>query len=157
MNEYTITNETNKNISETNELKKFLDFSLNYLKIDSCIFNIIFVEKEKIKEINKAYRGKDSVTDVISFALEDDKTFVKTNFRVLGDIYICYEKAIEQSEEYGHSLLREILFLSIHGLLHLLGYDHMNKSDEKIMFELQERILDEYGIKRWNKKERFNS
>ena len=100
------------------------------------------------EEINKNYRGKDSVTDVISFALEDDKSFIKTDIRILGDIYICYQRALSQSKEYGHSILRELSFLSIHGLLHLLGYDHMNEEDEKIMFDLQERILDKYGIKR---------
>ena len=72
------------------------------------------------------------------------------DFRVLGDIYICLKRAHDQSIEYGHSFLREICFLSIHGLLHLLGYDHMNKEDEKKMFSLQELILDEYGIKREN-------
>ena len=68
--------------------------------------------------------------------------------RILGDIYISIDKAREQATEYGHSLLRELCFLTIHGILHLLGYDHMKESEEKIMFELQERILNDYGIKR---------
>ena len=68
--------------------------------------------------------------------------------RILGDIYISIDKAREQAVEYGHSLLRELCFLTIHGILHLLGYDHMEASEEKIMFELQERILNDYGIKR---------
>ena len=87
-------------------------------------------------------------TDVISFALEDDKTFNRTDIRILGDIYISIDKVKSQALEYGHSFKRELYFLCIHGLLHLLGYDHMTKEDEKIMFERQERVLDGFGIKR---------
>ena len=150
MNKFEIFNRTNEEIKELQEIEKVLNFALKYQNIDNAIFNIIIVDEEKIQEINKTYRGKDSVTDVISFALEDDDTFAPTDFRVLGDIYICLKRAKEQSIEYGHSFLRELSFLTIHGLLHLLGYDHMKKDDEKVMFELQERILDEYGIKREN-------
>ena len=148
MNNFTIINETNEEIKELTEIKKLLDFALNYQKIDNAVFNVIIVNEEKIQELNKNYRGKDSITDVISFALEDDDTFISTDFRILGDIYICLKRAKEQSVEYGHSFLRELSFLTIHGLLHLLGYDHMEKEDEEVMFELQERILNEYGIKR---------
>lgn len=148
MNNYEIVDEVNSNLEEVKELNKFVDFSLKYLNLNNVIFNIIIVDKEKIQEINKTYRNIDRVTDVISFALEDDETFIKTDFRVLGDIYICLDKAKEQATEYGHSLKREISFLTIHGLLHLLGYDHMNPSDEKEMFGLQEMILNEYGLKR---------
>lgn len=148
MNSFEIINETEENIKELEEIKKLVDFALNYQQIENSIFNIIIVDEEKIQEINREYRNKDSVTDVISFALEDDNTFIKTDFRVLGDIYICIEKARLQALEYGHSFLRELSFLTIHGLLHLLGYDHMEKEDEKIMFELQERILSEYGVEK---------
>ena len=148
MYNFEIINETTENIEELNDLRGFIKFAVKYQKIENSVFNIIIVDEKKIKELNKNYRGKDSITDVISFALEDDNTFIKTNFRVLGDIYICLKRAKEQAKEYGHSLKREICFLSIHGLLHLLGYDHMNEKDEKIMFDLQERILDEYGITR---------
>ena len=148
MNNFTIVNETNEEVKELKEIEKFLNFALDYQKIDNAIFNVIIVDEEKIQELNRTYRGKDSVTDVISFALEDDDTFISTDFRVLGDIYICLKRAKDQANEYGHSFLRELAFLSIHGLLHLLGYDHMNEADEKVMFSLQERILDEYGIKR---------
>ena len=148
MNNYEIINETNENINELEEIKKLVDFSLKYQKIDNAIFNIIIVDESKIQYLNKHYRNKDSVTDVISFALEDDDTFIKSDVRILGDIYICLKRAKEQSIEYGHSFLRELSFLTIHGLLHLLGYDHMKEEDEKIMFKLQEMILDEYGIKK---------
>jgi probable rRNA maturation factor len=150
MNKYEIINETNENIVELGEIPKLLEFALKKQNINNAIFNIIIVDENTIHEINRTYRGKDNVTDVISFALEDDKTFIKTDYRILGDIYICLEKAKSQSKEYEHSLLRELSFLTIHGLLHLLGYDHMEKEDERVMFDLQEMILNEYGIKKDN-------
>ena len=148
MNNYEIIDEVNSNLDEVKDLNSFVDFSLKYLKLNNVIFNIIIVDKEKIHELNKTYRNIDRVTDVISFALEDDDSFIKTDFRVLGDIYICLDKAKEQAKDYGHSLKREISFLTIHGLLHLLGYDHMTEEEEKEMFGLQEMILNEYGLKR---------
>lgn len=151
MNKFEIFNETKEEVKEIEEIKKVVEFALKYQKINNSVFNIIIVDEKKIKELNKNYRNKDSITDVISFALEDDETFIKTDFRVLGDIYICLKRAKDQANEYGHSFLRELSFLTIHGLLHLLGYDHMEEEEEKVMFELQERILDEYGIKRENK------
>lgn len=148
MKNFSIINGTNEEIKELDELEKFVEFAVKYNKVEDAIFNIIIVDEEKIQELNREYRNIDRVTDVISFALEDDQTFIDVNCRVLGDIYICFKKALDQSKEYGHSLLREISFLSVHGLLHLLGYDHMKKEDEEVMFDLQERILDAYGIKR---------
>lgn len=148
MNQFEIINELNEDIKELSEVKKVVLFALNYQKITNAVFNIIVVDKDTIQKLNREYRNKDSVTDVISFALEDDNTFIKTDLRVLGDIYICLDRAKEQASEYGHSLLRELSFLSVHGLLHLLGYDHQTKEDESVMFGLQEMILNEYGIKR---------
>ena len=150
MNKFEIINETTENIEELKEVEKLVEFALKYQNINNSIFNIIIVDEDTIQNINREYRGIDRVTDVISFALEDDETFIKTEYRVLGDIYICLDKAKSQAREYGHSFLREISFLTIHGLLHLLGYDHMNKSDEEVMFNLQEMILNEYGIKKDN-------
>ena len=148
MNSFEIINETNENIKELDQIKKLVDFALKHQKIDNAVFNIIIVDEEKIHYLNKNYRNKNSVTDVISFALEDDTTFIKTDMRILGDIYICLKRAKDQSALYNHTFLRELSFLTIHGLLHLLGYDHMNSEEEKIMFKLQEMILDEYGIKK---------
>ena len=148
MNKFEIINETNEEIKELLEVEKLLEFALKVQKVENAIFNIIIVDEDTIKNINNEYRGKDSVTDVISFALEDDESFIETDFRILGDIYICLNRAKSQAVEYGHSFLRELSFLTIHGLLHLLGYDHMEKTDEEIMFNLQEMILNEYGIKR---------
>jgi len=148
MNEFEIINSTDNKIDELDELKNVVEFALKYQKVENAIFNIIIVDEEEIHKINREYRGKDSVTDVISFALEDDKVFVETDFRVLGDIYVCIEKVKSQAEEYGHSFKRELAYLTIHGLLHLLGYDHMTSEEEKIMNEVEEMILNEYGIKR---------
>jgi len=148
MNEFEIINNTKEEIKELDDVKKLVEFALKYQNINNAIFNIIIVGETEIHEINKVYRNKDSVTDVISFALEDDNSFISTDFRVLGDIYVCLNKAKQQAKEYGHSFLREISFLTIHGLLHLLGYDHMTEEEEKIMFDLEEMILNEYGIKR---------
>lgn len=148
MNTYEIFNETDKDL--TNEIAKLyelLEFTLKREKLENVEFNIIFVDSKTIHEINKTYRNVDRVTDVISFALEDNKT-IELDHRLLGDIYICIEKAEEQAKEYGHSFLRELAFLTIHGLLHLLGYDHMEKEEEKIMFQKQEDILNEFGIRR---------
>ena len=141
-------NQTNENLDEYFSLiKKVLLHGLEKLNIGDVEFNIIIVDNEYIHKLNKEYRNIDRETDVITFALEDDKTFNPVE-RVLGDIYISIEKAISQSEEYGHSLKRELCFLSVHGLLHLLGYDHMEKEEEEVMFKLQGEILDEMGIKK---------
>ena len=141
-------NETNENVDEYfKEIKKVLKKGLEILDIKKCEFNIIVVDNNYIHELNKTYRGIDRETDVISFALEDDKTF-NLDERVLGDIYISIDKVYSQSSDYGHSILREFAFLSVHGMLHLLGYDHMNEEDEKVMFGLQEKILEESGITR---------
>ena len=148
MNTYDIFNETSENLDEyIDTLKGLLDYALKYENVDNAEFNIIFVSSDKIHEINKEYRGIDRVTDVISFALEDNLD-IELDHRLLGDIYICVERAEEQAKEYEHSFLREISFLMIHGLLHLLGYDHMKEDEEKIMFGKQEEILDGYGIRR---------
>lgn len=148
MNTYEIFNETNYNLEkETKKIYELLAFALKREKLENVEFNIIFVDSDTIHEINRNYRHVDRVTDVISFALEDNET-ITLDHRVLGDIYICVERAEEQAKEYGHSFLRELAFLSIHGLLHLLGYDHMEKEEEKIMFSKQEDILNEFGIRR---------
>ena len=141
-------NETNENLDEYFKvIKKVLKQGLKILNINKCEFNIIVVNNDYIHELNKKYRGIDRETDVISFALEDDKTF-NLEGRVLGDIYISIDRVYSQAKEYGHSNLREFSFLAVHGMLHLLGYDHMNKEDEKVMFSMQEKILEASNITR---------
>lgn len=110
---------------------------------DSSICLKVSDEKE-IKKLNKKYRNIDKVTDVLSFIYEKKP--------IIGDIIICYERALEQSIVYQHSLKREICFLFLHGLLHLLGYNHEKKDDEKIMFAMQEDILNDLKILRNLKK-----
>ena len=141
-------NETEKNLDEEMALmKKVLKHGLEKLNLKKVEFNVIIVDNEYIHRLNRDYRHIDRETDVITFALEDDKTF-NPKERILGDVYISIDKAISQSIEYGHSLNRELCFLAVHGLLHLLGYDHMKEEDEKVMFGLQGEILDEMGIKK---------
>ena len=154
MNNYEVFNETDENI-DIDEEKKIINFALKHENLNNVIFNVIFVDREKITELNRDYRGIDRETDVISFALEDGEANINFEFsRLLGDIYICVPKMKAQAQEYGHSETREMGFLTIHGLLHLLGYDHMTKEEEKIMFAKQEEILNAYGLKRWIKKKR---
>ncbi len=145
---FEIINELDEKISETKKIKELLDFIIKKENLNNCLFNIILVDNNYIRKLNKEYRGIDSYTDVISFALEDADDEIKMDFRVLGDIYISVDKAKEQANEYGHSFLRELSFLTVHGLLHLLGYDHMTEEDEIVMFKKQEKILNEFGITR---------
>ena len=129
-------------------LYNVLDSTLNHENVNHAIFNIIFVNDDEIHELNRDYRNVDRVTDVISFALEDNDDIGYGDIRMLGDIYICIPQMKRQAVEYGHSEKRELSFLAVHGLLHLLGYDHMTKEDEEVMFGLQELILDGENIKR---------
>jgi probable rRNA maturation factor len=115
--------------------------------------SITFVDNDQIREINKEYRGKDTPTDVISFAMEemgeDEIQIIGMVIpRVLGDIIISIDRTKEQAKDYGHSFERELGFLALHGFLHLLGYDHMTEADEKKMFSKQKVILDAYGLQR---------
>lgn len=145
---FEIINNTDCEIDNLNIVNEYIEFLVKNRKIENAIFNIIFVTSDEIHKINKEYRNVDRVTDVISFALEDNFDVTDSLFRMLGDIYICLDKVYEQSELYNHSVLRETCFLITHGLLHLLGFDHMEEDEEKIMFNLQEELLNEYGIKR---------
>ena len=141
------------------ECESYEDFYLELMDVTfkklniKCdpIVSVSIVDNRYIHKINKKYRHIDRPTDVISFAFLDsennyDKVLFSPGPVVLGDIYISLEKTKEQAEEYGHSLHRELSFLFVHGLLHLLGYDHMNEEDEKEMFQLLEEILSEKGV-----------
>ena len=148
MNYFEVINNNKELVEETEQMKDFIKYCVKKLKLKNVIFNVIIVNNIKIHELNKKYRKIDKPTDVISFALEDSKENFTSKIRMLGDIYISYEKVKSQALEYNHSLVRELCFLAIHGLLHLLGYDHMKKEDEIRMFELQKELLDSYGIKK---------
>lgn len=142
--EYEINNLTEEKIDEK-VLEKIINFTSKYLQIKDAYISIVFIDNERIHEINKTYRKVDAPTDVISFAFNDGEEIKSSD---LGEIYISIDKVKSQSEEYNHSFERELCFLTVHGILHLLGYDHMNKKDEKCMFDLQKKILEECGIGR---------
>ncbi|AVP37172.1 rRNA maturation RNase YbeY [Staphylococcus felis] len=128
---------------------------LNFAKTKEGIsedaeLSVTFVDEEEIQAINKEYRNKDRVTDVISFAFEEqEELFEGVDLpRVLGDIIICTDVAKAQANEYNHSFERELGFLALHGFLHLLGYDHMNDEEEREMFGRQKIILNDFGLTR---------
>lgn len=150
MNQIEVINETNEDVEELKVLPGLLEYAVKEEKLSNVVFNVILVDNEYIHTLNRDYRKVDRPTDVITFALEDNGSMETEYGRILGDIYISLDQAKVQSTEYGHSLKRELCFLAIHGFLHLLGYDHMEKEEEKIMFERQELILNGYGIKREN-------
>ena len=141
------------NLTDTNFdyfLDKFNYFSLKIIKTlslkDNFYAEVNIVDNEKIHEINRDYRGIDRPTDVISFAFNDDVEgevkIIGNPINFLGEIYINYERAKEQAEELNQSFDKEMCFLFVHGLLHLLGYDHMTAEDEEIMFGLQRKIFE---------------
>lgn len=121
---------------------------------NNLVVNLVMVAPETIQEMNNKFRNVNRITDVLSFPMLDSLNDLSFEFDAklgeinIGDIYICKQRAIEQAKEYGHSLKRELCFLSLHGLLHLLGYDHMESEDEKIMFSIQDKILNSANITR---------
>ena len=146
---------------ETNELSQeqidtienILQFAAEQEKVENSELSVTFVDNERIQEINKEYRHKDMPTDVISFAMEElgegKIALIGVDMpRVLGDIIISIPKAKSQADEYGHTFMRELGFLAVHGFLHLLGYDHEVEEDEKVMFSRQKDLLDAYGLER---------
>ncbi|MBQ4258377.1 MAG: rRNA maturation RNase YbeY [Clostridia bacterium] len=118
----------------------------------SAEISVRFVDNEMIRELNREHRNIDKATDVLSFPLGENGEYdvnPDTGAFMLGDIVISVEKAMEQAEEYGHSLEREIAFLSVHSMLHLLGYDHVNGGIEAVhMREKEEEVLTQLGLKR---------
>lgn len=112
---------------------------------DVCV---LITDAEEIQRLNFSYRQIDRVTDVLTFPAWEGDAILCPPDGYLGDIAICFERAQEQAEEYGHSLERELAFLSVHGALHLLGYDHMEPDDERKMLVQQDEILNELGYHR---------
>lgn len=143
-----IINFVNETKTDTKAMEKLINKIFKQFKHRKDIFSIIFVDKEEIQRINKEYRNIDRITDVISFAYNDDETDTAYAGDEIGDIFICLDRAAEQAVEYEHSLEREVGFLAVHGYLHLKGYDHMTKEEEKVMFTLQEEILEKAGLPR---------
>jgi probable rRNA maturation factor len=114
--------------------------------------SLLFVDDAYIQELNRDYRDKDCATDVLSFALnegEEPDIIDGPEEMLLGDIVISLETALRQAEEFGHDLERELAYLTVHGMLHLLGFDHEDDADKKIMREKEETVLNLLGFIRW--------
>ncbi|MDU7033443.1 MAG: rRNA maturation RNase YbeY [Finegoldia magna] len=128
----------------TSDIEKSIRICLlQELNDDNYEISLSFVSEAEIRKLNRDYRDKDSVTDVLSFPLDDDFA-IQTN--LLGDIIICCKRAIEQAKEYNHSIKREIVYLVVHSMFHLLGYDHIDESDRIIMRNKEKSALKEIGI-----------
>ena len=142
----TVLNRTNQDVSSFEPLfHKIARACEKRLKLPKDhTLSVTFVRSRAIHIINRDYRGIDRPTDVITFAALDDRSGFETEEELLdlGDLFINIDYARKQARAYGHSYEREIAFLFTHGLLHTLGYDHMNEADEKKMFALQDEILD---------------
>lgn len=122
-----------------NDLNQLADNLLLDKGIENAEVSVTFVDNLKIKELNKTYREKDEVTDVLSFPIDEE---------LLGEVIISLPRAVEQAEDYGHSLRREVAFLLVHGLLHILGYNHKTDSDKNEMREAEEKLLERHGFTR---------
>lgn len=140
-------------------IKKCSLSSLEYMGFRTdCEISVVLTDNEEIRTLNNMHRGVDRATDVLSFPMfeydedgeivEDYADFNEDGDICLGDIVISLERAMEQAEEYGHSFEREVGFLTVHSILHLLGYDHMEAEEEKEMFGYQTEILNKIGLVR---------
>ncbi len=121
-------------------IEKVLKNGFNILNKRDYGINIVLVSSNEIQELNKTYREKDYETDVL--------TFPDGYLNNLGDVFISIPKTIEQADEYNHSFERELGFLTVHGLLHTLGYNHETEDEEKIMTDIQNRVLKKSGLNR---------
>lgn len=145
MSEYSIIDNYNYEGDYT-FLDNVINETLKHENVDNAIFSIVFINNEEMHKMNLEYRNIDRTTDVLSFALEDNDN-IQGEVRFLGDIYISIDKMKAQAIEYGHSEKRELSFLVVHGLLHLLGYDHTrSEEEEKIQFGIQDEVLNNLGI-----------
>ena len=116
---------------------------------EPVVVSVTFVEPEEIRELNGQYRGKDAVTDVLSFPQFDDwDDLPEEGEIVLGDVVICMDQAARQAEEFGHSLEREVLYLFVHSIYHLLGYDHMEEDEKREMRQKEEDVMARLGLTR---------
>lgn len=158
-----------ENMTEYNIDDELIDIINNVIEVvlryegisNECEVSVTFVDDDEIKRLNNQFRDIDKVTDVLSFPINDfsqceDYDFesigveknIDTDEYILGDIIICYNRALEQANEYGHTFEREVGFLTAHSMLHLLGYDHMEKDEEDDMIKRQKNIMKEAGLQR---------
>ena len=138
-------------IKITGEIKNLIEKSIAaVLKVENLDENVevsvSFVGDEEIRDLNRDYRGVDKSTDVLSFPMDDEFIIVS---RILGDVIINTRRVMEQAEELGHSNERELSYLTVHSILHLLGYDHMEDEDKKEMREREKLAMKELSIYRW--------
>ncbi|WP_251861870.1 rRNA maturation RNase YbeY [Clostridium sp. Marseille-Q2269] len=148
-----------------NKIKEIIDYALKEEKVNiNYEISVVFIDNNNIKEINKDYRNIDKVTDVLSFPMLDyeegkvfkdlyvdyefDESDLDEGKLVLGDIALSLERAEEQSREFGHSFLREACYLTIHSVLHLLGYDHIKEDEKVVMRQREEEILKNFNLGR---------
>lgn len=118
-----------------------------------CEVSVVIVDADEIRELNRVYRGEDKVTDVLSFGMmekhEDEPEYeVPEPDNMLGDIVICMEKVLAQAQEYGHSPERELAYLTVHGMLHLLGYDHEDESERSLMRSMEDKLMEGLSLQR---------
>ena len=163
------TDNRQEKIEVTEELVKELEHTIEFALKEEEVnipfeISLLFVDNDEIREINNETRNIDKETDVLSFPMLDypkdrvfkdvyknyefDETYMDGEELVLGDIVLSLEKALEQSNEYNHSFKREASYLVVHSVLHLLGYDHMEEDEKKVMRKREEEILGELDIKR---------
>ncbi|MDQ7982739.1 MAG: rRNA maturation RNase YbeY [Spiroplasma sp.] len=119
----------------------------NYI-VKNAEVAVVFIDEAQSLLLNRTYRKKDYIADVLSFANQDKFSVKSKDINDLGDVYVCFPKAQQQAFEYQHSLNRELSFLFLHGLLHNLGYDHETQAEEDIMFALQDQVLTKLKILR---------
>lgn len=133
------------------KVREVIEASLDFEGIDTaCEVSLVFVDNEQIHEMNRDYRDKDAPTDVLSFPQYDSLSEMESypEELAIGDIVISLERAVEQASEYGHSLEREVCFLTAHSMFHLFGYDHETESDRRVMRAREEAVLEKLGIHR---------
>ena len=131
------------------KINEFVDMILEHEELENTentYVSFLITTNDVIQNINSEYRGKDTPTDVISFAYNETENIGP--FDILGDIIISAEKVTEQAKEYGHSTEREFYYVLCHGMLHLLGYDHIDDEDKKVMREKEEELIKEIGYER---------
>lgn len=146
-------NQVSEELLETMKKAASLCVKKEGLDEDSCEVSVSFVSGDEIHTLNREYRGVDRVTDVLSFPQYEGADEIQDVIDMigtceLGDVVICRDRARQQAEEFGHSFERELIYLFVHSILHLLGYDHMQEEEKKVMRAREEEIMDELGIPR---------
>ena len=154
-----INNETKEEVNIEKYLEKVIREVLNLEDIDEkkCEISLSFVDEEKIRQLNKDFRSIDRVNDVLSFPIEeffneDRENILEKPYLMLGDVVICLDVARKQADDLGHSFEREVMYLTCHSILHLLGYDHIEDDDKKIMRKREKEVMKNLGVFKWKMK-----